>query len=145
MTTATTRRPIPAVNLDDYHKVIAKIESTFLGIEDHGIFTFMLNLDFGSSGQSAGTYALDGPSDTWEYPTRSGYGSPERVGVPSSTAILVAVLNACGVDTWEALPGRTIYALKAAGDPYGLIVGIAPLPTEPGRPVIFRDLFERYA
>jgi hypothetical protein len=39
----------------------AQIVDTMLGTEDHGIFSFSLNLDYGNSGQNAGGYALDTP------------------------------------------------------------------------------------
>lgn len=37
----------------------AKITNTFLGIEDHGIFTFILNFDYGSMNQGSPSYSLD--------------------------------------------------------------------------------------
>ena len=37
-----------------------KIDSTFLGIEDHGIMTCWLNITYDGSGQGFGGYALDG-------------------------------------------------------------------------------------
>ena len=40
--------------------VNARIRSTTLGVEDHGIFTAWLNLDYGGSGQGFGGWALDG-------------------------------------------------------------------------------------
>lgn len=39
----------------------AKITHTMLGTEDHGIFTFMLHVDYDGSGQGIGGYALDEP------------------------------------------------------------------------------------
>lgn len=38
----------------------AKITKVFLGTEDHGIFTCMIHLDYGHSGQGFGGYRLDG-------------------------------------------------------------------------------------
>lgn len=37
----------------------AQIESTMLGMEDHGILTFFLSLKFEGSGQGFGGYAMD--------------------------------------------------------------------------------------
>ena len=37
----------------------AIITGTYLGIEDHGILTFWLYLDYGGSGQGFGGYQLD--------------------------------------------------------------------------------------
>jgi len=66
----------------------AKIESTFLGREDHGIPTFFLHLDYGGSGQ--------------------GFGG--RVGVTCDN--LMQVLETLSASSWEKLPGvllRTIW------------------------------------
>lgn len=42
--------------------VNAKIDNVFLGIEDHGILTFFLHLEFESYRQSYGGYSLEGPN-----------------------------------------------------------------------------------
>jgi hypothetical protein len=87
---------------------IAKISGTHLGFEDHGIFSVTIMFNFGHSGQSFGPYAT------------------------TDTNIIVAILNACGVRSWEQLKGRTVYAVHDDGY-NGLIRGIAPLPTESGK------------
>lgn len=79
----------------------AKIESTRLGWEDHGIFTFVLNLDYGGSGQSAGDYALD----RWFGPRGSAGG---RCGTAMGLDMVMAVLKTVGVQKWEDLPGLHI-------------------------------------
>lgn len=61
----------------------AKIKSTFLGIEDHGIPTFFINLDYGGAGQSFGGYDL------------------RYYGIE----IIVEILNALEVDSWEKIDG----------------------------------------
>ena len=61
----------------------ARIRSTFLGREDHGVFTFLLYLDYNGSGQ--------------------GFGN--RVGVKMEHIELV--LDTLKVDSWEKLP-RTL-------------------------------------
>ncbi len=75
-----------------------KILSTTLGYEDHGIFTFCLHLDFGGSGQGAGSYALDS--------YRKDLG--KRVGTASGMDMIIAILNTVGVETWEELKGKYI-------------------------------------
>lgn len=60
-----------------------------LGIEDHGIFTFNLTLDYGDGGQGAGNYGIDKP-----------YG----------IALIRKILNTVGVDKWEDLKGEHIRA-----------------------------------
>jgi hypothetical protein len=65
----------------------AKIESTMLGFEDHGIFTCFLQLDYGGGGQGFGGYTLGGK-----------YGSD----------FIKAILETVGVNEWEKLPGKHI-------------------------------------
>lgn len=115
-------------------EVIAKIESTFLGIEDHGIFTAYLYVDYSrGSGQGIGGYSLD------DYdPERK-----ERIGTGYGMEWIRRVLLACGVDSWEKLAGRTVFILKTeAQDRIGSsgALGIRPLPTERGTEFIFDDL-----
>lgn len=100
---------------------IAKIVNTFLGFEDHGVFTFTIFLDFGGAGQGAGLRM---------------YGNSEGPYEGSKLyEHLTGVLAAAGVDSWEQLKGRTI---MACGD-YSGIWGLKPLPTEQGREFFFNE------
>ena len=78
----------------------AVIERTTLGIQDHGIFTFMLMMDCGSFHQGAGGYALDhNPAHI---------SGSKRVATEYGMAMIMAILRIVGVDTWEELPGKAI-------------------------------------
>lgn len=79
-------------------KELGVITETFLGHEDHGIFTFVLFIDFGSSGQGFGIYCLSyrPNGDTEHYSPLIG----EAIG---------KICSAVGVDSWEKLKGRTVY------------------------------------
>ncbi len=66
----------------------AKITSTMLGIEDHGIMTFRLHLDYGGGGQGFGGYGL----------------SDNHKGIK----VIKEVLRVVGVREWEDLPGKLI-------------------------------------
>jgi hypothetical protein len=66
----------------------AKITSTFLGNEDHGIPTFFLHLDYGGSAQGFGGYDL----------RFFGY------------SILAEIMKTVGVESWEKLPGKHLRA-----------------------------------
>lgn len=68
----------------------AVIESTMLGIEDHGIMTCVLHLNFDGWSQGFGTHDL----------------APPAYGV----AYLRRILETVGVDTWEQLRGKVIRA-----------------------------------
>jgi len=78
----------------------ATIKSTFLGIEDHGFFTFYLHLDYGGSGQGAGGYVLDVSADNKNQSTDA--------KLAKSLRIIEKILKIVGVEEWEQLPGRYI-------------------------------------
>jgi hypothetical protein len=112
---ATWRRTMA----DTEHREIAKITATHLGYEDHGIFSADISLDYGGAGQSAGGYNLGGPT---------GFG----------IAFIKGILGACGVQTWEEVKGRTVFAILDS--PHGKVIGLEHLPTEPGSRFIFAEL-----
>ena len=97
-----------------YQHTIAKIEGTFLGIEDHGMFSLAVHLSYGGSGQGFGHIGLDG----------------ENYSIASP--LIKAILRAGGVECWERLAGRTVYAIRDEGW-NGFVRGLAPLPTEGGK------------
>ena len=78
-----------------------KITETFLGIEDHGIFTFMLYLDYGGSGQGAGGYGLDTP-------IKVGGTFVRRIGTAGGMSLIMEILSVVGVEKWEDLKGKHI-------------------------------------
>jgi len=90
----------------------AKISSTFLGIEDHGIFSFTLMLDYGGSGQGAGQYCLDAPM-------RNKKGDfVKRVGTAKGCDVLLEILRTLEVDSWEKLKGVHLRAEHDYGKVY---------------------------
>jgi hypothetical protein len=76
----------------------ALIENTMLGIEDHGIMSFWLYLDYGGSGQGVGGYALD---DFKEDLNR-------RIGTAEGMELIGRILRVVGVSKWEDLKGQHI-------------------------------------
>ena len=117
------------------HEKIAKIRSTHLGYEDHGIFTAWLDVDYGGSGQGVGMYCLDEPihDDEGKF--------VGRVGTKGGMDFIIGIVKACGVETWEKVAGRTILVLTESDDWNAKVVGIKPLPTERGETLIFADVF----
>jgi hypothetical protein len=65
----------------------AKISSTFLGIEDHGVLTFSLHLEGDGWGQAFGGHSCEGKF--------------------LSEAVR-KILEVLEVDSWEKLPGRHV-------------------------------------
>lgn len=115
---------------------IAKVESTMIGYEDHGILTAYVFLDFGGSSQGAGGYGFD------EYDEATG----GRV-VASGFGLdwIASAIRAAGVDSWEKVKGRTLFALVEGDGGWGQkIVGLAPLPTEKGDRFMFDDVRARH-
>lgn len=110
---------------------IAKIERTFLGYEDHGIFTAIINLSYGSSAQGAGMLSLD-------YRDKENEGGRIETDPGCVHRFVTGCLRACGVDQWEHIKGRTVIAICEEGW-NGKVVGLKPLPTEPGSEFLFSD------
>lgn len=89
----------------------ASIESTTLGFEDHGIFTFYLHLSYTGTAtgehQSFGGYALTNPV----YRQTTGGERGEFVrnkGCAFSADILLSILETLKVKAWEDLPGTPL-------------------------------------
>ena len=79
----------------------AKISSTMLGWEDHGIFTFSIGMDYGGSGQGFGQFTLDEPiKKNGEF--------MGRVGTAAGMDAIMKVLKVVGVEKWEALKGQVV-------------------------------------
>ena len=76
----------------------AKITYTKLGREDHGIFTFMIGIEFGGCGCGVGGYALD----SYDRQTK------KRIYFASSMELISEILDVVGVDNWEDLKGSYI-------------------------------------
>lgn len=91
-------------------RVNAKITRTMLGWEDHGIFTFNLQFDFGGSSQGGGQLCLGNSK-----------------GIHALTGeVISGILKAAHVDSWEKLAGTHVVVLKETGWS-GTIRGIAPI------------------
>ena len=76
----------------------AKITSTMLGREDHGIMTFMIFVEFDGCRCGIGGYALD-------YYDRD---TQTRVFNIKDMEAISKILDVVGVDKWEDLPGKYI-------------------------------------
>lgn len=119
-------------------KDIAKITSTMLGYEGHGILTVNLQVDYGGSTQGIGGYALD------RYRKGDAFAG-SRVGTAYGMEFIIRTMRACGVEKWEDVKGRTIFVLQdlpegssALGT--SAVVGIENLPTEKGERFLFADI-----
>lgn len=110
-------------------KQIARIDSTHLGYEDHGMFTVNLTFDFGGSGQGLGHLILAGSKPS----------AKDEVGI----RLLRAIMDACSARTWDEVKGRNVYVLRDGPDEWtAKIVGIEPLPFNKGKRVIFQEVLD---
>ena len=76
----------------------AKISSTMLGREDHGIMTFMIYIDTCDFACCIGRYCLDEFNPATQ----------TRVFRSESMEVISKILEVVGVDKWEDLPGKYI-------------------------------------
>lgn len=112
------------------HERIAKVTKAFLGKEDHGIWTAMLDVNYGGSGQGIGGYALDA------YDEASG----KRIGTAFGMQWIMSCCEALGVRSWGEIEGKTILVFTEDEGYSSKVIGIGPLPTERGRKFLFADL-----
>lgn len=90
----------------------AVIESTMLGVEDHGIMSFYLYLDYGGSGQGAGGYCLDTA-------VKNMLGNfDHREGTAKGMNLIMKILDVVGVEKWEDLKGKHIRVKADDGKVY---------------------------
>jgi len=83
----------------------ARIKSTAIEFEDHGFLTIWLHLDYGSSGQGFGVYAL-GLYDDRDHETEM---------MPGLYRWVKGILQTLGANNWDGLTGRRVWALSTNG------------------------------
>jgi len=119
-------------------KELGRIESTYLGYEDHGIFTFWISFDFGGSSQSFGGYALDTYNKDLDC----------REGTEFGMDCIARILNAVGVDEWGKLVGKEMWVYRdntPSGWASGKIIGIeAPAYRKNTKPFFMKDAIDRW-
>ena len=109
---------------------LGKIKDTFLGFEDHGLFSFFITFDFGTTVQAFAGYRLDQPSKDNRFR-----------GTAFGCEVIMRILNAVGVDSWEKLVGQEMWAIREEG----MIRGIeAPKYRKGTTPFHIRELIEAF-
>lgn len=111
---------------------LGTIKSTKLGIQDHGVFTASITVEWKGGGISAGGYVLDEP-------VKDSDGKfLERQGTDYGADHIMRILETAGVESWEQLPGKLIYVLfEGRGGLGSTSVGIAGATNE--KVLIFKD------
>ena len=109
----------------------AKIISTMLGIEDHGIFTLCVTVDYGGgSCQGVGGYSLDWHDDNLDYRPSDG----------KAIAFIRKFIEVAGVDMWEDLNGSHVRVIKDCEGLNSKAIGIQNITTD--NSLIFKDFWE---
>ena len=99
-----------------YSGEIGRITSTSLGVEDHGIFSAFLTVEWSGGGVSVGGYALD----DWDVDEK------RRLGTAYGLDHIAEIMRVVGVERWEHVKGKQIIVLFAGSGGWGSrAVGIA--------------------
>lgn len=108
-----------------YTGQIGTIKRTELGIEDHGIMTAWLHVDWRGGGIGVGGYTLDGPRKDDDGKHLGRFGSD--FGMDH----VMRILETVGVHNWEDLPGKQVIVLFKDGGGLGSTAcGIAGITNE---------------
>ena len=98
-----------------YYGHLARIASTSLGYEDHGILTAYLHCEWTGGGVGVGGFCLDSPKPR-EQRDEDDY---SRVGTAYGLDHLIRILDTVGVDRWEQLPGQQVIVLFETENSWG--------------------------
>lgn len=117
-----------------YYRAIGRVESAWIGFEDHGILTFGLDVNYGGGlHQGVGGLFLG---------TRDASGSEERgEAKPWAGDCIIRLLRCFGVDKIHQIAGRTAYFLWKDDKTHNVLpIGIEPLPVSNGERFLFADV-----
>ena len=108
-------------NGSTYYAKVARIESTMIGTQDHGILTAFLHCEGDGWGVGVGGFALDQYDKAAEKRITTAYGLDH----------IVQIMTTVGVDTWEKIPGREVLVLFDSEHSWGSkAVGLAHISDE---------------
>jgi len=113
-------------------KKIAKITGVRLEIEDHGILTIGIGLDYGGVHQTYGGYGLD------SYDKKTN----ERIGTRYGTECILRLIRAFGTTTLEEITGRYCYAHFASSTYNELVEAIETLEPDGSVRFSFKEIAE---
>lgn len=99
-----TRQIIIEHNGTTYYGKVARIKSTHLGTEDHGILTAYLQCEGDGWGIGVGGYGLDQPV---EVDGKFSHREPTAYGFDH----ILQMARTVGVTSWERLPGSEVIVL----------------------------------
>ena len=92
--------------MNDIEIMNAVITKTHLGLENHGIFSYMLSLDLSGGGSIGwGGYALDDFDKELK----------RRIGTAPGMELIMQIMAVVNVEKWEDLRGKHIRVKQAGG------------------------------
>ena len=133
-------RTITITNGDKtYSGRIGVITGTTLGIEDHGIMTCYLNIEFDGGGIGVGGHALDTPF-------LDNHGDfVRREGSAYGLDLIMWIIKTVSVNSWENLKGQKVIVLFDGDSMWGSkAVGIAHTIDE-SKILVFDDHYESWS
>jgi hypothetical protein len=112
--------------IEGKEREIAKIERAEIEFEDHGIYVFSASFKGDNWGQGIGgrIVSVHDPA------------TKRQKGTQEGMDFVLRFMEAAGVEQFSKLVGRTVYVLRDRD----MIVGIAPLETEPGKKFVFDEI-----
>ncbi len=99
-----------------YYGHLARIDSTSLGWEDHGILTAYLHCSWPGGGVGVGGFCLDSPKGR----AARDAGDYGRKGTAYGLDHLMRLMETVGVERWEKLPGQQVIVLFEEKNSLGL-------------------------
>jgi hypothetical protein len=117
-----------------YIKKLAKVASVKLHIEDHGILTISISLDFGGIHQGFGGYSLD----TYDKEKK------RRVGTDYGTEWILRLLNLFAVTSLDEIKGRSVYALYEKDEWNAFIEGLEMPEFDGGKRFVPKEMRKEY-
>lgn len=117
------------------NKALARISSASLDIQDRGILTFYIYVDYEEGmSQGIGGYALD------EYNEELG----RRVGTAYGCEVIRQLLVVLGVNNFSEMVGKDVWILTEGTGLSVKPLGIQTLRGDGSKSVIFKDILEQF-
>ncbi len=116
------------------HRRIAKITNVDLSIEDHGILTLYVHLDYGGSSQGFGGYRLDCFNKELN----------QSEGTAAGTDFIIRILELFNANRLKDLVGKVCYALMDADSFTAGIIGLAQIEPDGGKQFLVTDWRQRW-
>jgi hypothetical protein len=112
------------------------VDDSFIGIEDHGVFSINLNFDFRSTGQGLGHRCI---ATSREQPD----GTYKMIGTAVGCDYIIRLMEVLGVREWKEVVGQRVYCLRD-GTSFGSILGLANVDDPAGSYIIFAPYFDSW-